>query len=315
VAVDPRQARQEELSSPTAVERSGERVAQIGDLELCHETFGSPQSPPLLLVMGLSSQMILWDDAFCELLARQGFWVIRFDNRDVGRSTILRDAPVPTRGQLLRRDPRAAAYALEDMADDTASLLAALSIDSAHVVGVSMGGMISQLLAVRHPERVRSLVSIMSTTGNRRVGRTSVRLYPRLLKRPRLDREGYIDDFVEAQRAIGSKRYRSDPERLRRVAARCHERGLHPAGSARQLGAIVAATDRTSLLRSINIPTTVIHGDADALVSVSGGKATAAAIPGARLVIIPGMAHELPPQLWPQLVEEIVATTARAAGR
>jgi pimeloyl-ACP methyl ester carboxylesterase len=314
VAADPRQAPHRDHSSPAGDERSGERFAQIGNLELCYETFGSPQSPPLLLVMGLSSQMILWDDAFCELLARQNFWVIRFDNRDVGRSTILRGAPVPTRGQLLRRDPRAAAYSLEDMADDTASLLATLSVDSAHVVGVSMGGMISQLLAVRHPERVRSLVSIMSTTGNRRVGRTSVRLYPRLLKRPRLDRAGYIVDFIEAQRAIGSRRYPSDPQRLRRVATRCHERGLHPAGSARQLGAIVAASDRTPLLRSIEVPTTVIHGDADPLVNVSGGSATAAAIPGARLVIIPGMGHELPPELWPQLVQEIVATTAPAAG-
>jgi pimeloyl-ACP methyl ester carboxylesterase len=314
VAVDPRQARQEELAAPAVIERSGERFAQVGDVELCYETFGSPQSSPLLLVMGLSSQMILWDEDFCDLLARQNFWVIRFDNRDVGRSTILRDKPVPTRGQLLRRDPLAAAYSLEDMSEDTASLLDALSIDSAHVVGVSMGGMISQLLAVRHPDRVRSLVSIMSTTGNRRVGRTSVRLYPRLLKRPRLDREGYMIDFIDAQRAIGSRRYPSDPERLRRVAARCHERGLHPSGSARQLGAIVAARDRTPVLPSIKVPTTVIHGDADPLVNVSGGRATAAAIPGSRLVIIPGMAHELPPQLWPQLVEEVVANTTRAAG-
>ena len=319
MTVDRSQAQQPPVDEPagpggttTSIQRSGERFARAGEIDLCYETFGSRESPPLLLVMGLGSQMILWDEDFCEMLASRGFFVIRFDNRDIGRSTILRQAPVPSRSQLLRRDPSAAAYSLEDMADDTALLLSELEIQSADIVGVSMGGMISQQLAVRHPERVRSLVSIMSTTGDRRVGRPSLRLYPRLLKRPRLDREGYIEDFVESQRAIGSKRYRSDPDRLRWMAARSHERGIHPAGSARQLAAIVAAVDRTPLLRSIKIPTTVIHGDADPLVNVSGGRATAAAIPGARLVIIPGMAHSLPRQLWPQLAEEIVATAGSA---
>ena len=154
------------------IERSGEQYARVGELELCYETFGDRAMPALLLVMGLGSQMLLWQEDFCEQLAERGFWVIRFDNRDVGRSTVLRDAHVPTRLELIRRDPRGAAYTLSDMANDAAGLLDWLEVDAAHVVGASMGGMIAQLLAIGHPERVLSLVSIMSTTGNRRVGQT-----------------------------------------------------------------------------------------------------------------------------------------------
>ena len=266
----------------------------------------------MLLVMGLGSQMILWDDEFCETIAQRGFFVIRFDNRDVGRSTILRGTPVPTRMQLLLRDRRAAVYSLRDMADDAAGLLEQLGIDAAHVVGASMGGMIAQLVAIHHPDRVLSLDSIMSTTGNRRVGQPHPRLIPRLLRRPRYDREGYIDDFLDTFRAIGSKRYPPDPERMRARAARCFERGLHPAGAARQLGAIVAAPDRTPLLRQVQVPTTVIHGGADPLVMPSGGRATAAAIPGSRLLILPDMGHELPPELWPELIDAITENAAAA---
>ena len=262
--------------------------------------------------MGLGSQMVLWDDEFCETLASHGFRVIRFDNRDVGRSTILRDAPIPTRVQLMLRDKRAAAYSLDDMAGDAAGLLDQLGIEAAHVVGASMGGMIAQLLAIHHPRHVLSLVSIMSSTGNRRVGQTRPRLYPRLLGRPSRGREGYIADFVETYRAIGSKRYPSDTERLRTRAGRCFDRGYHPAGAARQLAAILAARDRTPLLRELRVATTVIHGDADPLVMPSGGRATAQAIPGARLVILPDMGHDLPRELCPQIIEAIVDNAATA---
>jgi pimeloyl-ACP methyl ester carboxylesterase len=296
----------------TLEQTSGEQRAQIGDIELCYETFGERDKPALLLIMGLSSQMVLWEDEFCERLAGRGFWVIRFDNRDCGRSTILRDKPIPTRMQLLLRQPRAAAYALDDMADDAAGLLDALEVESAYVVGASMGGMIAQLLAIRHPERVRSLVSIMSTTGNRRVGRPSPRIATLLLRRVPRDREGYIRDFVVNWKAIGSPRYH-DPEHLRALAERCYERGIHPAGSARQLAAIVTAKDRTEQLKRLDVSTTVIHGDVDPLISPSGGRATAAAIPGARLVMVPGMGHDLPPELWDQIIGEIEATAARAA--
>ncbi len=291
---------------------SGERFARVNGIELCYESFGLESDPPLLLIMGLNSQMVVWDDEFCAGLAGRGFRVIRFDNRDIGRSTILRAAPVPTRGQLLRRDPQGASYSLADMAGDAAGLLEELGIGAAHVVGVSMGGMIAQSLAIEHPARVLSLVSIMSTTGNPRVGRTYPLLYPRLLRRARLDREGYIEDFVANYQAIGSRRYPPDPERKRAIAARCFARGIDPAGAARQMAAIVTTADRTPLLGHVSVPTTVIHGDSDRLVMPSGGRATAAAIPGAKLVVIPGMAHDLPPILWPQVLDEIVQNADRA---
>jgi pimeloyl-ACP methyl ester carboxylesterase len=289
----------------------GEQLARVGEIELCYETFGAESSPPLLLVMGLGAQMVLWDDDFCRTLADRGFWVIRFDNRDIGRSTILRDAPVPTRGQLLLRDRRAASYSLGEMAGDAAGLLDHLDVRAAHIVGVSMGGMIAQLLAINHHERVLSLVSIMSSTGNRRVGRISLRLIPRLLRQTRRDREGYVRDFLATYRAIGSPAYPLDPVRKRALAERCYDRGIHSDGAARQLAAITVAGDRTPLLRLLRVPTTVIHGAADPMVSPSGGHATAAAIPGAQLVIVPGMGHDLPRAVWPQIIEEIARNASR----
>jgi pimeloyl-ACP methyl ester carboxylesterase len=297
---------------------SGEQFARVGEVELCYETFGSPEAPPMLLVMGLGAQMLLWDEGLCQRLADNGFWVIRYDNRDVGRSTILRHLPAPTMAQFLRRDPGAAGYTLADMAADAVGLLDHLQIEAAHVVGVSMGGMIAQLMAINHPRRVLSLVSIMSSTGSRRVGRTHPMLYTRLLRRPRFDRTAYIEDFLATYRIIGSRRYPADPERRRALAARCYDRGYHPAGASRQLAAIVAAPDRTSSLAGVTVPTTVIHGDADALMDVSGGRATAHAIPDARLVVIPAMAHDMPPVLWPPIIEAIVANASRVrseAGR
>ncbi len=285
---------------------SGEQTAAVGDVKLCYETFGSSQAPALLLIMGLSAQMVLWDEEFCERLAAEGFWVIRFDNRDVGRSTILRDAGVPKQWQLLVRDPRAAAYSLDDMAADAAGLLDHLAVDAAHVVGVSMGGMIAQLMAIRYPDRVLSLVSIMSSTGNRRVGQPNPRVAVRMLRRVPRDRDGYIDSHLETYRLIGSKTIEFDEERKRRRAGRCFDRGIHPSGSARQMAAIVTAPDRTSALAGVRAPTTVIHGDGDPLINVSGGRATAKAIPGARLLIVPGMGHDLPPVLWPQVIHAIV---------
>jgi pimeloyl-ACP methyl ester carboxylesterase len=296
---------------PTA---SGERTARVGELELCYQTFGAPAAPPLLLVMGLGSQMILWDDEFCEQLAAQGFWVVRFDNRDVGRSTVLRGARIPKRWQLLTRDARGAAYSLDEMAGDAVGLLDHLGIGAAHVVGVSMGAMIAQLIAVSLPDRVLSLVSIMSTTGNRRVGRPDLRVALRMLGKVRRDREGYIEDHIETYRKIGSKRFDFEEEHKRERAGRCFDRGIHPAGTARQMAAVVAAPDRTGLLGRVRVPTTVIHGDADPLVNVSGGHATAEAIPGAKLVVLAGMGHDLPRELWPQIIGAIVQNATPAAG-
>jgi pimeloyl-ACP methyl ester carboxylesterase len=291
---------------------SGELTATVGELELCYETFGSASAPPLLLIMGLASQMLMWDDQFCEQLASRGFRVIRFDNRDIGRSSLLRGAVLPTRWQLLRRSPRGAAYTLDEMAADSVGLLDHLKIGAAHIVGASMGGMIAQLVAINHPDRVLSLVSIMSTTGNPKVGRPQPKMMMRLMRRGQREREAYIEDHLATFRAIGSKVYEFEEEYVRELAGRLFERGVYPAGSARQLGAVVSATDRTQALAGIRVPTTVIHGDADPLVDVSGGRATAEAIPGARLVIFPGMGHDLPRALWPEIIDAIVENTAAA---
>jgi pimeloyl-ACP methyl ester carboxylesterase len=246
------------------------------------------------------------------MLAARGFWVIRFDNRDVGRSTILRDRGMPTRTQLVLRSRGGAKYSLRDMADDAAGLLDHLEVDSVHVVGASMGGMIAQLIAIRHRERVRSLVSIMSTTGNWRVGQPNPRLIPLMLRSAPRDREGYQDAFFILFKALGSPRYPPDRDRTRELAGRCFDRGIHPSGAARQMAAIVTAEDRTSQLKRLDATTTVIHGDADPLIRPSGGRATAAAIPDARLVMIPGMGHDLPREVWDQFLDEIEQTTARA---
>jgi pimeloyl-ACP methyl ester carboxylesterase len=263
--------------------------------------------------MGLGAQMLLWDDRLCEQLAARRFFVVRFDNRDVGRSTILRDATPPKRWQLITRDARGAAYSLDALAADAVGLLDQLGIRAAHVVGASMGGMIAQLIAVNHPDRVLSLVSIMSTTGNRRVGRPNPRQALRMLRRVPRDRDGYVADHIQTYREIGSSRYDFEEDRKRARAARLYERGIHPAGSARQLAAILAAPDRTRALANVRVPTTVIHGDADPLVDVSGGRATAKAIPGAKLVILEGMGHDLPRELWPRIIDEIAQTAAIAA--
>jgi pimeloyl-ACP methyl ester carboxylesterase len=291
---------------------SAERFARVGDIDLCYETFGAQDAPALLLVMGLGTQMIMWDDEFCTSLAEHGFRVIRFDNRDTGRSTILSDAKPPTLRQLVLRDASSAAYSLDEMAADAVGLLDELGIERAHVVGASMGGMIAQLIAINHPERVSSLVSIMSSTGNRRVGLPRPNMIPLLLRPRRSDRAGYIEDLVSTLRKIGSRRYPVEPARLRALAERCYERGHDRVGTARQLAAIQTAPDRTAKLRGLRLPATVIHGASDPLIRPSGGRATARAIPGARLLILAGMGHDLPRPLWPQIVDAIVQT-ARSA--
>jgi pimeloyl-ACP methyl ester carboxylesterase len=293
---------------------SEESFARVGELELCYQTFGAEGDPALLMVMGLGTQMVMWDDELCEALAGRGLRVIRFDNRDIGRSTILRDRGVPTLHQLALRDGRGAPYSLDEMAADAVGLLDQLKIDSAHVVGASMGGMIVQLMAINHPSRVRSLISIMSTTGSRRVGLPRPGMIALLLRKPRPDREGYVSDLVATLRAIGSKRYPSETERLRRLAERCYERGHDRSGTPRQLAAIQTASDRTEALGRLRLPAAVIHGSDDPLIRPSGGRATAKAIPDARLLMLEGMAHDLPRPLWPQVVDAIVQTTEAAAG-
>jgi pimeloyl-ACP methyl ester carboxylesterase len=289
-----------------------EAVVRVGDIDVCYETFGERDDPALLLVMGLATQMLGWHEDFCAELAARGFFVVRFDNRDVGRSTALNHLPAPTMVQLLRRDKRAAAYTIDDMAGDAVGLLDHLEIERAHVVGASMGGMIAQALAARHPDRVLSLASIMSNTGSRRSGQPKLAAYRVLLAKPPADRDGYIEQTVKLYKIIGSPGFEQDEATLRRTAGRSFDRGRNPAGTSRQLAAVIASGDRTELLRGITAPTVVIHGDADPLVQPSGGRATAEAIPGARLVMIPGMGHDLPRGAWPRIIDAIAENAARA---
>jgi pimeloyl-ACP methyl ester carboxylesterase len=282
------------------------------DIELCYETFGDPADPTLLLVMGLATQMIAWPDDFCRELAGRGFHVVRFDNRDIGRSTHV-DAPAPTLAQLAVSSRKAASYTLADMADDAAGLLRELDLAPAHVVGASMGGMIAQALAARHPELVLSLTSIMSTTGNRWVGRPALRLLPMLAARPARSREAAIEGVEKVFKAIGSRGLERDMDHLRDVAGRSYDRGRGDmAGRARQLAAIRASGDRTRELRRIKAPTQVIHGTGDPLIRPSGGRATARAIPGAELLEIEGMGHDLPRPAWPRMIDAIAANARRA---
>jgi pimeloyl-ACP methyl ester carboxylesterase len=289
-----------------------EQTCRVGDVDIAYETFGDPSKPALLLVMGLATQMIAWQDDFCAQLADRGFHVIRFDNRDVGRSSAMRHIRVPTLRQLALRSKKAAGYTLEDMAGDAVGLLDQLGIERAHLVGASMGGMIAQTIAIEHSDRVLSLCSIMSNTGARWTGQPKLATYRVLLGTPPQDRDRFIDHVVKMYRVIGSPGFDRNEDDLRDVAARSNDRGRNPAGSGRQLAAIIASGDRTERLRTISVPTVVIHGTKDRLVSPSGGRATAKAIPGARLVTIEGMGHDLPRGTWPRIIGAIAENAARA---
>ena len=271
--------------------------AAVGNMELCYETFGDPSDPSMMLVMGLGFQLIHWPEQFCRALAAQGFHVVRFDNRDAGCSTHL-----PGRR-----------YTLEDMADDAAGLLDALGVGAAHVVGASLGGMIAQLMAIRHPERVLSLASLMSTTGQRGKGGTSPRVYRHLVgRRPRTQEEA-VERRVRVFATVGSTGFDQDPAELRRVTALAFSRDPDSrAGRRRQHRAVRAAGDRTAALRGLSVPTVVVHGTVDRMCHPSGGEATAEAIPGARLELIEGMGHDLPPGAWPHLIRTIVDNARRS---
>ncbi|MGH2955704.1 MAG: alpha/beta fold hydrolase [Solirubrobacterales bacterium] len=289
-----------------------ERFCDVGrGITLCYETIGDPADPPVLLVMGLATQMIAWHDDFCEQLAGRGFHVVRFDNRDIGRSTHL-DFPPPTLSQIVRRRVRPEQYSLSEMAGDAANLLRELDLSPAHVVGASMGGMIGQVLAAEHPEQVRSLTSIMSTTGSRWHGQPALSVYKYLLRPPPRDRDGYVERAAEVFGLVGSTGFERDEAYIRERAARSYDRGYDVRAGGRQLGAVIASADRTEQLRTISVPTLVIHGSVDKMIRPSGGRATAKAIPDARLIEIEGMGHDLPRGVWPRVIDAI-ADHARAA--
>ena len=295
------------------VTASQELFAPVGrEVELCYQTFGTPDDEPLLLVMGLGGPMTWWDSELCELLADHGFHVIRFDNRDSGRSS--RSTGRVTRTTLVRAfagQRVRAPYTLVDMAEDVFGLLDHLGLESAHVCGVSMGGMIAQTMAIEHPERVRSLTSIMSTTGKRTVGWQHPSLLPNLLGQ-RAGREAYIEMSVRTWKLIGSPAYPTTEEKTRARAGETYDRGVTAGGTLRQMIAILTQPNRSPKLRALRMPALVVHGLADRMVHVSGGRATAAAIPGAELLLIDGMGHDLPPALFETFADGIRRTASRA---
>ena len=296
---------------------SPEQFAPLpGGVEICYQTFGDPSGDPLLLVMGLGGPMTWWSPEFCAALADAGFYVIRFDNRDTGRSSRMKGRV--TRRTLLRsfvsppsRRPRPS-YTLDDMADDAFGLLDHLGIDAAHVCGISMGGMIVQSMALLHPERVLSLTSMMSTTGRRTVGWQDPRLLPRLLERRATTREAYVASSARFWSVIGSVGYPDTDESVLARAAETWDRGVSASGVARQMVAILAQPDRTKRLRELQVPALVIHGLEDKMVHVSGGRATSHAIPGSELLLVPGMGHDLPVELQDTVVDAIRRVATRA---
>jgi pimeloyl-ACP methyl ester carboxylesterase len=305
--------------SPLAHQPS--QIARANGIDICYEIFGDPNAEPMLLIMGLGAQMVLWDDDFCERLAARGFRVIRFDNRDIGKSSKLQGGKRLTPLELLKlrflRIPVAAPYKLRDMAQDTVGLMDVLGIKSAHLVGASMGGMIAQEVAISFPRRLRSLTSIMSTTGNPKVPPPSREATAMLMAPPPATRAEYIERFAQTWKVLRVGRFPEDEARDAARAERTFSRGLNPAGVGRQLRAILASGSRKERLHAVKTPTLVIHGTVDPLVRPEGGKDTAASIPGAKLLMIEGMGHALPIPMWPQIIDAIDrhahGATAKAA--
>ena len=281
-------------------------------IDVAFERFGDPSAPPVLLIMGGGAQMIHWPEGFCAELVDRGLHVIRFDNRDAGRSTHFIHAPAPDVKATGEGDLSSVSYTLADMAADTVGLLDALGIAAAHVVGTSLGGMVAQTIAIEHPHRVRSLTSIMSTTGDLAVGHADLAALGSIGPPPK-DRQSYVDWRVRAMRAVGSPGFTFDEAGVAERAGRAFDRGDDPVGMLRQAVAVIASGDRTDRLRALRVPTLVVHGAADKMCDVSGGRATAAAIPGAKLVIFEGMGHSLPRELWPDLAGHIADLVRRAS--
>lgn len=287
-------------------------VAAANGIQIAYKTLGDRGNRPLLMVMGLGAPMLTWHPDLCELLAGRGFFVIRFDNRDVGRSTHLHDAPQPDiRGAIMRGDISSASYTLDDMAEDAFGLLDALSLTAAHVMGASLGGMIAQAMAVRHPERVLSLTSIMSTPSPA-LSNSTPQASAALMRPPATSREESILRATEIADVIGSPGYPPDDQWRAELAGRIWDQGIDPAGVMRQWMAILASGDRTEAVRGIRLPALVIHGDSDPLINVAAGWRTAELIKDAELMVVPGMGHDLPRPVWPALADAVCAVAGKA---
>jgi pimeloyl-ACP methyl ester carboxylesterase len=294
--------------------RSGEQFASLtSGIDICYETFGSPDDPAILLVMGLGGPMGWWSEDFCERLAGHGYFVIRYDNRDTGRSTKLRQHKVG-RLDLIRAFAGLGSppYGISDLADDAFGLLDHLGIERVHLVGVSMGGMIVQTMAIARPERAMSMTSIMSTTGNRRVGWQHPKIIPAMLSSAGSTRDSYVERSLRTSAILGSPAFPGDEELARARAYETYDRGWTAGGVTRHMLAVLAQSDRTKDLAKLDLPVTVIHGLNDPLVHRSGGKAVANAVPGAEHLEIAGLAHDLPVQLYDTYVDAIVRTAQRA---
>ncbi|HNA98745.1 MAG TPA: alpha/beta hydrolase [Marmoricola sp.] len=294
---------------------SAEQFARVGDLEICYQTFGDPSGEPLILVMGLGGPMIWWDDALCQRIADEGFHVVRFDNRDTGRSSKLPgEVRRPDVVQAFLRKSGPTPYTLKDMGDDAFGVLDTLGWDSAHVVGISMGGMIAQTMAITQPERVRSLVSMSSSSGRRTVGWQSPKMLALLAESTGSDLDSYVHRSLRSWQIIASPAYPLDLERLRQRAIDTYHRGASLPGQMRHILAVASQPDRTRALGKLQIPVTVLHGRQDLMVHVSGGKATAAAVPGSELLILDGWGHDLPEDLFDVFANTFTRTAARAVG-
>jgi pimeloyl-ACP methyl ester carboxylesterase len=291
---------------------AGEQLAEANGITLCYQTFGAPSDPPMVLVMGLGAQMILWEDGFCQNLAERGFFVVRFDNRDIGKSTRIAASP-PDLGSILAglKPP----YSLDDMARDTVGLLDALRLRKVHLVGASMGGMIAQLVAIQFPERVMTLTSIMSTTGERGLPMPKPEVSAAMTAPPPLTVAAFIETNVRVAELLRGYADAEEQIHARARATRAAARGLNPAGGVRQLAAVLASGDRRAALAALKAPTLVIHGVNDPLVPVEGGKATARAIPGAKLLLLERMGHTLPRAVWPTIIDAIAAHAHAAGGQ
>ncbi|MDP5039470.1 MAG: alpha/beta fold hydrolase [Paraglaciecola sp.] len=292
------------------VQHSNEKQVHANGLLINFDSFGERSNPAVVLIMGLATQMIFWDEAFCRALASKGFWVVRFDNRDIGKSSWLNKDKIPKSWAFLMNVLFAkklkASYQLTDLAQDTVGLMDALEIEKAHIVGASMGGMIAQLIAIEAPQRVLSLTSIMSTTGDRSLPRASNTTALQLLATPVKEKTAYLKQATKVWRILHGTQYPFEQERITHLLSCSRERGFNPDGISRQFAAILSAADRTSALRQLTKPTLVIHGDIDPLVPVECGVATANAIPQAKLKIYPGMGHTIPVEVALDVINEIV---------
>ncbi|MGN7296358.1 alpha/beta fold hydrolase [Ferdinandcohnia sp. SAFN-114] len=291
-----------------------ESVQNVGPskIKMVYQRFGNPALSPVFLIMGAGAQMINWPEGFCIELAGHDLHPIRFDNRDAGLTTHFSDAPVPDFPAILSGDFSTVTYSLSDMAADTIGLMDALGYDSVHLVGASMGGMIAQTIAIEYPHRVRSLTSIMSTTGDHSVGQPDYSVFANLGSPPYDDRQAYIEWQIQSRKAIGSPKYPLDEKLTAQIASLAWDRDHDPLGMMRQAVAVIKSGDRTEQLRSIKIPTLVIHGENDKMINISGGRAVAAAIPGAELATFEGMGHDLPKPLWSVFTKKIANLIHRA---